>query len=75
VRRDGRLVTTDDVLRARRAGADDRAIHDTVLITAMFCMFNRYVDGLATWTPQDPSVYEEIGARIAALGYGSRFRK
>jgi uncharacterized peroxidase-related enzyme len=75
VRRDGRLVTTDDVQRARDAGADDRAIHDTVLITAMFCMFNRYVDGLATWTPQDPAVYEEIGARIAAHGYGSRFRK
>lgn len=74
VRRDGRLVTATDVERARRAGADDRAIHDTVLIAAMFCMFNRYVDGLATWTPQDPGVYEEIGARIAAHGYGSRFR-
>ena len=75
VRRDGRLVTNDDVERARRAGADDQAIHDTVLITAMFCMFNRYVDGLATWTPQDTRIYEEIGARIAAHGYGSRFRK
>jgi uncharacterized peroxidase-related enzyme len=75
VRRDGRLVTEDDVLRARQAGADDRAIHDTVLIAAMFSMFNRYVDGLATLTPQEPSVYEEIGARIAAHGYGSRFRK
>jgi uncharacterized peroxidase-related enzyme len=75
VRCDGRLVTTDDVERARRAGADDRAIHDTVLIAAMFCMFNRYVDGLATLTPQDPRVYEEIGARIAAHGYGSRFRR
>jgi uncharacterized peroxidase-related enzyme len=75
VRRDGRLVTNDDVERARRAGADDQAIHDTVLITAMFCMFNRYVDGLATWAPQDTRIYEEIGARIAAHGYGSRFRK
>jgi uncharacterized peroxidase-related enzyme len=74
VRRDGRLVTADDVDRARRSGADDKAIHDTVLITAMFCMFNRYVDGLATWTPADGSIYEEIGARIAAKGYGSRFR-
>ncbi|HJS08643.1 MAG TPA: peroxidase-related enzyme [Pirellulales bacterium] len=75
VRRDGRLVTADDVERARRVGADDRAIHDTVLIAAMFSMLNRYVDGLATVTPQDPSVYEQIGARIAAHGYGSRFRK
>jgi uncharacterized peroxidase-related enzyme len=73
VRRDGRLVTADDAERARRAGADDKAIHDTVLIAAMFCMFNRYVDGLATWTPDDPAVYDEIGARIAAHGYGSRF--
>jgi uncharacterized peroxidase-related enzyme len=73
VRRDGRLVTEEDVERARCAGADDKAIHDTVLIAAMFCMFNRYVDGLATWTPTDPAIYEEIGARIAAHGYGSRF--
>jgi uncharacterized peroxidase-related enzyme len=75
VRRDGRLVTSEDVDRARQAGADDQAIHDTVLIAAMFCMFNRYVDGLATWTPDDPAVYETIGARIAAKGYGSRFRE
>lgn len=75
VRRDGRLVAEEDVHRARQAGADDRAIHDTVLIAAAFCMFNRYVDGLATWTPKDPAVYDEIGARIATKGYGSRFRQ
>jgi uncharacterized peroxidase-related enzyme len=74
VRQDGRLVTDADVQRARQAGADDKAIHDTVLIAAMFCMFNRYVDGLATWTPKDPAVYDEIGARIATKGYGSKFR-
>lgn len=75
VRQDGRLVTDEDVLKAREAGADDKAIHDTVLITAMFSMFNRYVDGLATWTPDDPSVYEAIGQRLATKGYGSRFRE
>jgi uncharacterized peroxidase-related enzyme len=75
VRADGRLVTPADVERARQAGADDKAIHDTVLIAAIFSMFNRYVDGLATWSPKDPAIYEEIGARIAAKGYGSRFRK
>jgi uncharacterized peroxidase-related enzyme len=74
VRQGGRQVTTDDVEAARRHGADDQAIHDTVLITGMFCMFNRYVDGLATFTPQDPKVYDEIGARIATKGYGSRWR-
>ena len=62
VRRDGRLVTESHVARARAAGADDRAIHDTVLIAAAFCMFNRYVDGLATWAPSDSRVYNEIGA-------------
>lgn len=75
VRSDGRLVTDEDIRRARDAGADDKAIHDTVLITGMFCMFNRYVDGLATWTPDDPAAYEEIGERIVRKGYGSRFRE
>ena len=74
VRQDGRLVIDDDVQRARDAGADDKAIHDTVLITAMFSMFNRYVDGLRTWTPTDPAVYDAIGKRLAAKGYVSRFR-
>lgn len=75
VRQDGRLVSDEDVQRARDTGADDKAIHDTVLIAAVFCMFNRYVDGLATWTPHDPEVYEVIGTRIANKGYGSRFRE
>jgi uncharacterized peroxidase-related enzyme len=69
VRRDGRLVTDADVAEARAAGADDRAIHDTVLIAAAFCMFNRYVDGLATATPADPAVYARIGQVLAAVGY------
>lgn len=69
VRRDGRLVTADDVAAARRAGADDQAIHDTVLIAAMFSMYNRYVDGLATWTPRDPALYDEMGERLATQGY------
>ena len=72
-RRDGRLVTQEDIQRARDAGADDRAIHDTVLITAMFCMFNRYVDGLGTPLPEDASMYDAIGSRIALHGYGSQF--
>ena len=69
VRRDGRLVTADDVARAREAGADDKAIHDTVLIAAAFCMYNRYVDGLATWAPRDPETYTRIGAKLAKEGY------
>ena len=69
VRRDGREVMEEDMARAREAGADDKAIHDTVLITAVFCMFNRYVDGLGTWTPDDEQVYEASGAYRAAHGY------
>jgi uncharacterized peroxidase-related enzyme len=69
VRRDGRLVQTADVARARAEGADDKAIHDTVLIAAAFCMFNRYVDGLGTWAPKDPAAYEETGERLAKVGY------
>ena len=69
VRRDGRLVTAADVERARTEGADDKAIHDTVLIAAAFCMFNRYVDGLGTWASSDPAAYEESGLRLANQGY------
>jgi uncharacterized peroxidase-related enzyme len=69
VRRDGRLVQPADVERARAEGADDKAIHDTVLIAAAFCMFNRYVDGLGTWAPNDPAAYEATGVRLANHGY------
>jgi uncharacterized peroxidase-related enzyme len=69
VRVDGRSVTPDDVARARAAGADDRAIHDTVLIAAAFCMFNRYVDGLDTLTPGDPAQYERRAQVLAENGY------
>jgi uncharacterized peroxidase-related enzyme len=69
VRVDGRSVTPADVDRARAAGADDRAIHDTVLIAAAFCMFNRYVDGLDTLTPADPAQYERRARGLAENGY------
>ena len=61
----GKEVTPEDIAAARILGADDREIHDTVLIAASFCMFNRYVDGLASFTPTDPAVYEERGKRMA----------
>jgi uncharacterized peroxidase-related enzyme len=66
----GREVTDDDIARARAEGATDKEIHDTVLIAAAFCMFNRYVDGLGTWSPDDPEMYEQQGAHLAANGYG-----
>ncbi len=61
----GKEVKEEDINEARKHGADDRTLHDTVLIAAAFSMFNRYVDGLASLTPTDPAVYEEMGKRMA----------
>ena len=72
VQKGGKQVATGDVERAKQEGATDSEIHDTVLIAAAFCMFNRYVDGLATWKPRDPDVYREIGQHTARLGYVGR---
>ena len=69
VQRGGRNVQRDDIERARRQGATDREIHDTVLIAAAFCMYNRYVDGLATWAPSDPAAFRERAAKVARDGY------
>jgi uncharacterized peroxidase-related enzyme len=69
VQQDGKLVTPADIEAARREGAADVEIHDTVLIAAAFCMYNRYVDGLATNQPTDPAFYRERGKRVAREGY------
>jgi uncharacterized peroxidase-related enzyme len=69
VQHGGRGVTDEDVAAARTLGATDVEVHDTVLIAAAFCMFNRYVDGLATWAPDDESIYDQIGSFRAANGY------
>lgn len=69
VLRGGKHVKTEDIERARNRGATDLEIHDTVLIAAAFCMYNRYVDGLATWAPDAPALYREQGARLAREGY------
>jgi uncharacterized peroxidase-related enzyme len=65
----GRDVTTEHVAQARVAGATDTEIHDTVLIAAAFCMFNRYVDGLATIAPEDPALYAAGAQRLVMRGY------
>ncbi|MEV4118651.1 carboxymuconolactone decarboxylase family protein [Micromonospora sp. NPDC049645] len=67
----GRNVTTELVADARAAGATDLEIHDTVLIAAAFCMFNRYVDGLGTFAPEGQEAYAETARRIVDFGYGS----
>lgn len=69
VQQSGKSVLPEDIAEARKHGAGDRDIHDTVLIAATFSMFNRYVDGLASLTPTDPKAYEEMGKRMSTLGY------
>jgi hypothetical protein len=69
VQRGGKNVTAQDVEAARELGATDIEIHDTVLIAAAFCMYNRYVDGLATWQPEDEELYRERGKKTAREGY------
>jgi hypothetical protein len=62
-------VSDEAVAAARAEGATDREIHDTVLIAAAFCMYNRYVDGLAAVTPDDPAHYEAAAGRLVSAGY------
>jgi uncharacterized peroxidase-related enzyme len=69
VQQGGKQVTSADIAAAREQGATDLEIHDTVLIAAAFCMYNRYVDGLATWQPEDPNSYRPMGKRMAHEGY------
>jgi uncharacterized peroxidase-related enzyme len=69
VQQSGLNVTAEDIAAARAAGATDLEIHDTVLIAAAFCMFNRYVDGLATIAPQDPARYAAGAQHLIREGY------
>ncbi|MEV6811829.1 carboxymuconolactone decarboxylase family protein [Micromonospora sp. NPDC051296] len=67
----GRDVTTELIADARAEGATDVEIHDTVLIAAAFCMYNRYVDGLGTFAPEGRDAYAESARRLVERGYGS----
>ena len=69
VQESGKNVTAESVQKAKDAGATDIEIHDTVLIAALFCLYNRYVDGLATVTPTDPAFYKSLGERLKNNGY------
>jgi alkylhydroperoxidase/carboxymuconolactone decarboxylase family protein YurZ len=75
VQRGGKEVTGSDIGRAREYGASDMEIHDTVLIAAAFCMFNRYVDGLGTWAPSDPEVYRQRAPITARDGYANSIHR
>ena len=69
VQQGGKQVSAEDIAHAREYGATDQEIHDTVLIAAAFCMYNRYVDGLGTWQPREESLYAEMGRQMAEHGY------
>ena len=71
VQKGGKYVTVEQIESARSKGATDKEIHDTVLIAAAFCMFNRYVDGLNTWAPQDRNLYVERAKMRADEGYAN----
>ena len=72
VQANAQAVTSAMVDRARQAGAEDLDIHDTVLIAAAFCMYNRYVDGLNTWQPRGKPMYDSMGEQLATHGYLKR---
>ncbi len=65
----GKAVKPEHIERAKNAGATDREIHDTVLIAALFCLYNRYVDGLGTFCPTDPAYYQKLASRLVTIGY------
>lgn len=69
VQKNGRLVTPAMVDEARAHGATDMELHDTVLIAALFSLYNRYVDGLASVTPTDPAFYTRLGNILKDKGY------
>lgn len=75
VQQGGKQVTKTDVEVARSSGATDVEIHDTVLIAAAFCMYNRYVDGLDTWQPHDEELYRQRGKKTAKEGYVTMSRE
>jgi len=69
VQKGGKNVTEEQVALAKNSGATDMEIHDTVLIAALFCMFNRYVDGLGLESNDTVETFRERGKKIAEQGY------
>jgi uncharacterized peroxidase-related enzyme len=68
-RKGGKNVSEDIIEKAKSAGATDVEIHDTVLIAALFCLYNRYVDGLGTSLPAEASYYDTLAGRLVNHGY------
>ncbi len=69
VQESGKSVTPAAIEAAKQAGATDMELHDTVMIAALFCFYNRYVDGLGTIAPTNPEYYQQMGERLKNNGY------
>ena len=69
VGQNGKNVTGESIEDAKKFGATDIEIHDTVLIASLFCLYNRYVDGMATHLPKNPDYFAELAERLASKGY------
>jgi uncharacterized peroxidase-related enzyme len=69
VKESGKAVTAEDIAAAKNNGATDDEIHRTILIAAAFCMLNRYVDGLGTWSSENREAYTDMGSMLANQGY------
>jgi uncharacterized peroxidase-related enzyme len=69
VGKNGKLVTPEMVSRAKAEGATDAEIHDTVLIAALFSLYNRYVDGMATAMPDNDAYFDTLADRLVNHGY------
>jgi uncharacterized peroxidase-related enzyme len=65
----GRLVTAEIIEKAKAEGATDIEIHDTVLIAALFSLYNRYVDGMATAMPDNDGYFAMLADRLVNHGY------
>ena len=65
----GKNVKAEMIETAKKNGATDHEIHDTVLIAALFSLYNRYVDGLASVTPAEPAFYERLAGILVQRGY------
>lgn len=69
VQESGLNVSSNLIEKLKSNGCSDREIHDAVLITALFCMFNRYIDGLGIKSNDTLFSLNERGKHIAEYGY------
>ena len=67
--KNGKLVTPEVIEKAKSEGATDLEIHDTVLIAALFSLYNRYVDGMATTMPDNDAYFDVLADRLVNHGY------